>query len=539
MGNVSTEGSNSGVTNEGTVEGFISTKGSNSGVTNSGTVEGAIETLGANSDITNSGTVGTFILAGVGGASSDVPNEGSDVTNEGTVGKFIFTEGHEAVVTNSGIVEGGIVTLGANSDITNSGTVGRGKAADDMYDLLGDGIYIKGADSTLILQRGSVIQGIISFEGSGSQTLTVANGQSVNLTFVNAPNNINSNGAPFAEQGTTVAVVDPTGLAAIDNAVSDLQGGIFGAVASRLDGSSSGVASLVGYADGAAVRIRPVAATPRDGEGGASWWFKGFGGYRDLDGSGSAVGADHAFGGTVMGVDGWVNSDLRLGTFAGLSFGRLEVDHNAQDIDTAGYFAGIYGRYGGHIDFTLTGGITDHDSERLVANNLVAGGLETTQADYYGYFIAPEVTMRTGAMTLGPVTVKPSLRARYSYLHLESYDESGSTADLSVEDRDIHTFDGRFALGVPLIEAPARLLELRAGIDSRVILGGADVEGTLLGQSLSFDPGGDEASVGGFVGAHYEERIWNNTFLFISTELGTGTETRFRADAQAGLQIAF
>ncbi|MCP4996434.1 MAG: autotransporter outer membrane beta-barrel domain-containing protein, partial [Gammaproteobacteria bacterium] len=276
-------------------------------------------------------------------------------------------------------------------------------------------------------------------------------------------------------------------------------------------------------------------SSPYDG----SWWLKGFGGYRDLDGSGTSVDSKNRFGGAMMGFDRKGGGDTTLGLFVGLSRGELEVDYNAQDIETTSYFAGIYGRYGDNLSFAITGGITGHDSDRYVANNLVAGGIETAKTDYDGYFVAPEVTFSMDAIAFGSIKVKPSIRARYTYFNIDGYAESGTASNLTVEDRDGHTLDGRLQLAFPIRSEPGLNFELRAGVDGRVATGDRDVDATLLGQALSFSPGGEESSVSVFIGGHYIKRLSANSSLFFAAEIGSGNETSIRADVQAGINVVF
>jgi len=80
---------------------------------------------------------------------------------------------------------------------------------------------------------------------------------------------------------------------------------------------------------------------------------------------------------------------------------------------------------------------------------------------------------------------------------------------------------------------------VRAGVDGRIALGNDKVTGTLLNQSLKFDPGGRDASVSGFWGLQMTNAIADNLQSFSSVEVGVGTEEKFRAGVQIGIKLAF
>ena len=521
------------LTNSGTItvnlRGVLATTITN--LTNSGTITGSSRGVQATTTITNLTNSGTIT-----GNSNDgvLASTITNLTNSGTI-----TGGDEGVeantitnLTNSGTIRGGNKGVEASTitKLTNSGTI---------IGTVREAILEFGVGNTLLtLLPGSNIQGLVDL-GGGVNTLNVGNGLNTVTTFTAALPTIITNGAPFATQGTTVAVVDPTFLSLADNLVSDLASSIFSSVTSRLNEAGNGVLGLGAQAlDGTGLNVTPVAATPGDARG---FWLKGFGGVRKIDGSGPSVDAEHLFGGFVFGVDGESVPGLRLGLFAGLSAGHVDTEFAAQEIAIDSYFAGVYGRHeadGWWLDFAVTGGVSEHDTQRLVANNLVPGGIERADGDYDGYFISPEVTVGTRGDFLGH-TVKPSFRARYVGAWFEDYTETGTAAPLSVDDRDVHVAEGRLQLGFMLTEGPAHGFELRIGVDGRVFLGDENVDATLFAQSLSFDPGGHDESLSGFIGGHFYDQVTESVQIFAGAEFGTGTEVDFRADAQAGVRISF
>lgn len=219
----------------------------------------------------------------------------------------------------------------------------------------------------------------------------------------------------------------------------------------------------------------------------------------------------------------------------------MDTQFDAQSITAESYFAGLYGHHQmdrWSLDFALTAGFSDHETSRDVANNQVAGGIEIAQASYDGYFIAPEITLGTDLSLMGHI-VRPSLRTGYVGTWFGSYIETGTVAPLSVNERQVHVLENRFQLAVVVSEDANHAVELRTGVDSQLILGGAKIDASLLEQGLSFDPGGDDASLSGFIGADFSAQIADNVAIFASAELGTGTQVSLRADVQIGARISF
>ncbi len=552
---INSEGGDAVITNGGSVSTTgvgawgIRSNGDDATITNSGSIstEGtsafgiALDVSDA-TVVSNSGLIITDGISSYGILSGDsddvvITNDGKiSTTQQSAHGVFSTSTSDDTLFINRGAISvagvsaNGAYLAGTNAEMINSGHIASSQA---------DAILFSAADNRLTLLPGSVLEGGLTF-GGGSDTLVVENGLSIASTFDKAPDILDTRGAPFVVSGTLVAVVDTTGFSALNNTFSDLAGGISNTLGSRLSETANGSAGLnhttTGLNSGDEMRISSANDSAPDG---GSWWLKGFGGYRDLNGSGTSVDSKNRFGGAMMGFDRKGGGDTTLGLFVGLSRSELEVDYNAQDIETTSYFGGIYGRYGDNLGFAITGGITGHDSDRHVANNLVAGGIETAKTDYDGYFVAPEVTFSMDAIAFGSIKVKPSIRARYTYFNIDGYAENGTASNLTVEDRDGHTLDGRLQLAFPIRSEPGLNFELRAGVDGRVSNGDRDVDATLLGQALSFDPGGEESSFSVFIGGHYIKRLSPNSSLFVAAEVGFGNETNIRADVQAGVNVVF
>jgi Autotransporter beta-domain len=534
FGNIFANGPNSEVINSGTVVDSIFGNEDNNSVTNSGSVGGSIGTAGINAFVSNTGSVGEAL-------SSQRPN--SPIFNSGTVGFGIFTSGPESPIVNSGSVDFRIATSGDNNAVTNSGSVGSGDAR--------DGILVQGLNPTLTLLPGSIIQGVLEMSVNGTRTLNVGNGLSVANTFVvgfgpfgdlgGLPTTINTFGAPFAVSGNQIAVVDPTTLAMQDEVVVDLTNGIANSVFSALKASRTGQGAGPAGSQPQFVTSPGLAASGSP-ETAVRYWAKSFGSRRNQDGPSPTVDADHWVAGTVSGVDARMMSNVRAGGFLGGSTGEVEHEFGTQETEIDSLFGGVYaGTQTGSIaiDFAIMSGWTDHDRERQVANNLAPNGLETARADYDGFFVAPElaVSVETG---LGLV---PSARVRYVNYQLDGFQESGAADNFSVGDRDLEILQGRFQVAMPIVtsgsDSSYTSIEPYVGVEVRSILSGDTIDAVLLGQTLSFDPGGEDDVTSIYAGVYSSARIASNVELFANAEFNIEDDDAYRYGGNIGAKVTF
>ncbi|MEP3599859.1 MAG: autotransporter outer membrane beta-barrel domain-containing protein [Stappiaceae bacterium] len=541
------------ITNSGTISTTIENAyaiqvgGASTSVTNSGIINTAaqsahgVQAFGASTTIRNTGSINTVgaqahgiqLLAGA--TSSSVFNGGT-VKTTGKRAHGIEAISAGSVITNTGsiVTEAeeaiGISALGTNGQTFNSGRI---KSTDFA-------VVIEGANSILTLQPGSVIEGKIQFDnGTPTQTLAVENGLSINKTLTGVvPGTINPNGAPMAISGTQVAVVDPTNLSTQDEQLADLTGGISSALQNRLSGvrnNSTGTVATSGPFDTALSPVDP----------GHPFWIEGFGSYRQQEASSPAVETQQWVGGFVIGADDLLRDNLRAGFFGGAAWGGVEADFNSQDTDSQSFFVGSYAsllKAGLIFDLALTVGYSDFDQERSVANNLVAGGLETATADFSGWFVSPELTVTKPTVILGR-RLEGSLALRYAGLFLDSYTESGTTAPLTVDNRDVHIGVARLQLAAPFeslnADGSAFRYKVKAGVEARTNFGGDTIDGALLGQNISFNPGGDDNTLGGYVGLSGEYDTGGGLVLSASTEGLIDTTGSYQFSGRAGVKFRF
>ena len=130
---------------------------------------------------------------------------------------------------------------------------------------------------------------------------------------------------------------------------------------------------------------------------------------------------------------------------------------------------------------------------------------------------------------------------RYAGLYLDGYDETGSSANLSVEDRDVNIFDARAELAYSFTahegEGGTLRQVARIGVDG-TFTDAEGIDATLLGQALSFNAE-DKDGARGYIGFDAVYAMGNGASLTLATEAGYDTNDAFTAEANAGLNWAF
>lgn len=538
---------NNSVTNNGTInagDNGIEADDNNT-ISNSGQINATDDGINAdnNNTISNSGTIISTTEHGV-----DVDNN-STIINTGTIISRV-NDGiliNNGTVSNSGLIQGvtGIDNSNNGPDdltVTNSGTIiGTG----------GNAILFRTGNDTLTLQPGSNIQGAINF-GGGTDTLNVENGLSIVSTFTNGPEVLNVNGAPFARVSNQIAVIDPTLFSVSDEIVTDLTNGIHNAIHGRLGRFGRG--GFPGSSSLTALRAARMSLGARDASlsdddvttesAGLQGWAHGFGAYRDQDGDGVFRDTRHTTAGLVSGVDKLIARNTVAGLFIGGSISRVEHRQGTQDEDVDSFFVGAYARATvGRLafDLMLTGGLTAHERDRQVANNLAVGGLQTARADYDGMFISPEIAISYHQRWTRTIAFQPSVRLRYTGLFLDGYAETGAADNFTVSDRDIHQLQGRLQFAFPMqyaFEGKRIRFVPRFGIAARSIDGDDTINASLLGQSIVFDHGGDDDIMSGFAGADLTIQYGDSLTVFSTLEANVDDDSHHLV-GHVGVRIKF
>ncbi|MCY6380981.1 autotransporter outer membrane beta-barrel domain-containing protein [Hoeflea prorocentri] len=484
-----------------------------------------IRSDGENAMVINYGTVNgdsQGVVVGIhairsGGASSVVANYGTLLSQD----DGIFYVGDNAVISNYGVIKPGgwgIGSQGDSSKIINAGTILAGN---------GDGaINLVGMESELILQPGSVLVGDIAFFGI-SETLTLDPGHNLVLRYQGAFSNLNTSMPVIHDSGDMMIYsVDPTGFALSQSFIQTMAGAVHETVRSGSASDSSTGSAVFGFDNAGSDQ----AAENRSG------WVAAFGGYQTQNGLGAVTGGNQAYGGITTG-GGIDDGERSIGAFLGSSYSQLKTDAGSQEIDAASFLGGLYFAHPFGETFRITGsvlgGYTRFNSDRIIANNTIAGGLETAVADYSGYVISPSVTL---AHTLTERT-EVSIGGYYAGLFIDGYNETGSSTNLTVSSRDIHIaavrLQARYLAYQQQTNKGHLTVETWAGVDGNFLLGGDAVGVQLAGTPLSFPATFAKASAIGFAGIGF-----NHTPSIGNWSVNTSLEGRFGTEGYAEITAA-
>lgn len=556
-------------------------------ISNWGVIEGdiAILTVGTLGLVANSGdifgsdngiealNIGTLINLGL------IDSFGDAIDVDGGTG----TNDETSVITsliNHGTIRGNDdgIDVGTLTRLINTGTIiggfegytdGSGIAAAVITEIVNSGLIMTGGDiniehaieeriagdTSLTLNAGSILIGLIDL-GGGVNTLNIGAGRSLNSRFdsddgaatlpvlgILAGHLVAIDGSSTQRQ---IVAVDLSAFASFDDALSALTSRFGGAVQARQAALRSDPA--LGFAAGD--MAAPDHLSPN------RFWIEGFGAYRH--GQSDRIGGDFdsLTGGLVAGVDVPLDALTSMGVMAGLAASTSENEINTQTTDATSFYAGVYAStqaMGLAWDAALTIGHTSYEAERVTANNLVGGGLETAHADFGGWFINPQVTMTrevanplAGQIFHGfaaTTALEQILTLSYAGLFLDGYTETGTTNPLTLDDRSVHVASARAAVALPFerVEADGALTTLRliGGVEARTQFGDDTVSGTLLGQAVSSTLDDDDFAAGAFLGFSAEHQTTNGLTAYADAEALLETDMSFQLSANVGLRIAF
>jgi hypothetical protein len=539
------------VTNSGTISGVLrGISVTTANVTNSGTISGGDFGISATTaNVTNSGTISS-VLRGISATTANVTNSGT--ISGGDFGISATT----ANVTNSGTISGVLRGISATTaNVTNSGTISGSTAALQ---------FIGGGADTLTLLPGSRIIGPIILGGGGARVNFRTGSQ--NLTFDTLAGATVTSTLPFVVSGNRVVTIDPAPFAVAGTMLGDFSRSI-SAVVPMFDSlpSTPGGAPLAfappapvfspafdhipGLSAYAADHVAFKAPTVTHADG-TTFWARGFGGQRIQQADGVVLRNVSNFFGGAMGMDKAVSPNLRIGGFIGAGSTRSSIELNSGDTDSNLGFGGLYARYlwgASFLHAAVQGGGSRNDTTRNnINNNLVAGGLETAKASYNGWYASSELTLghriALGHALGAQHTLTPSVQVRYLYGSFGSYTETGSTANLTVNDQTVQTLEERAELKLTrstlLNSYSALLIHLTGGALGVQRVGGNTVNAVLLGQEIPFATPGKDDVWGGYGGLGMEFRH-AQVAVFGSAEYLALNDDSSVVSGKAGLRVAF
>ena len=519
--------STANVNNSGTVTG--GTRGINALVTanviNSGSITGGNYGIVANTaNVTNSGSITGAAFSGVyTDNTATVTNSGSitgsdygirastaNVTNSGTIiggGRGISAD--TATVANSGNISGGIdgVSLITTGNIINSGTIVGTNGTAIRFNANGTA-----ASDSLSILPGARFGGLVNF-GGGADKVSFGPGSWIldTANFNAALSTVTTSGNAYVVTPIRIIVADLSGFGTMNRAVMDITGWIasvlpdtpvfepvrnsanaFAAIESaapRFDHAFGTVSEAMVVGAMAFAPTIPVfkggAVSDRNGN---SVWAKGFGGRREQTTDGNFIGGVTLGYGGAIGYDRQITPDTKLGGFIGGSTNETALDLNAGRFDTDTLFGGLYARnsFGAtFLDLALIGGKLNNESKRNIGSGLT---FETASASYDGWFVNPSLALGHRFAFDHGVTVTPALKVRYVAAQFDGYTETGSSANLTVGDRNMQAFEERAEITLANTHAfnnGSRLgIRVTGGVLAQQRTGDASVNIALVGQNF-------------------------------------------------------
>ena len=416
------------------------------------------------------------------------------------------------------------------------------------------------SDSLTVLP-GARFGGLIDF-GGGADTVNFGPGSwIINIdNFDTGLSTITAGGNPYVVTANQIITADLSSFGAMNRAVMDITGWIASVLpeAPVIDAAQSGGANAFAAIESAAPRFDdvfaalpasalPYAPTPVFKGGAVSdafgnrYWAQAFGGRREQDTDTNFIGSvTQGFGGAI-GFDGQVTANTRLGVLFGGSSNETRMRLNAGATDTDTLFGGIYSRTllgAGFLDLAVIGGSLDNSSKRNIGGGLA---METASASYDGWFVNPMLTLGHRIALPHNLTLTPALKLRYVAAHFDGYAESGSSANLTVADRDFQAWEERAELTLASVQhfgGSRIVMRGTIGALAQQQTGNSNVNVALVGQNfISAIPGKD--NLFGFYGGAGFDWQTGRVALFASGEVTALNDNSTAFAGKGGMRVAF
>lgn len=569
------------LSNTGTISGGVSAANANLvDINNSGTMSGSthglyfgglIEGTVANSGMISGGLYGIqtsyndrlsmtssgTISGGLTGVS--IENSGSfSFVNSGTISGGInglVTDNVTAAsIVNSGKISAeryGIYIGGGSATITNSGTISGGTAA----------VRFSNDGNTLNILSGAVFDGGVDYNdtidnvanfGTGSYSVAVSNyARSYNTVSLNNSHqtlvmDLAMANADIGNGHIQVVDVSSTSMDSAVRGYTNSIGNVLGSILSIDVGSSAGGSSepastgALGYAEekkptGAAAAVQKLGDDTAVDRYGNLFWIRAFGG-QTFDNAKDTSSTNY---GVAAGVDRQFDEG-RFGVLAG--YGRIinKADDGSGKTTGNTGFGGVYVRKdvgGVTLDASLIAGGIDNDSRREIF------GSDPARGSFTGWYVSPEIAMSQKHEFAPGWTFTPSAKLRYTAGFYEGYTETGSTQNITYEDRTSNTLEGilegKITNRNELANGMKANVSFSAALVDTLSLGSSDMNASLSGTDFTVSAIGNRNLIGGRFGLSGDVQLNQQTTVYSGITLGTYSSDIGSWSANAGVKVKF
>ena len=330
------------------------------------------------------------------------------------------TSSDRIVAGGKAILGGGSVTLALENSPTLLSQTEAQSLIGRQYSILQAAGGIQGQFGR-ILPNYLFLGGNLDYAANGVQLDVVRN----DATFASTGATRNQRAvAAAAEQlgaGNPVyeSVLRSDSLATAQQGFQQLSGEVYPAIGAMLINDSRQVRDAVGE------RLRHVPVT-----GESNVWLKALGAWGNTDSRSETAGATTSLGGLLMGVDGALDEQTRVGLVAGYSDSSLSMGrgtHSSASVDS--YHLGAYaGREWGDWRLSVGGAYSWHRGD--VKRDLQYGEVSGKQKAKLDARSAQLFTEAAYRVQLQPLALEPFANLAYVHLDSDSFHEKGDAAAL-------------------------------------------------------------------------------------------------------------
>ena len=481
----------------------------------------------------NGGTLN--VTGSLSGSATEVTMRGGQLVNSGTISGSTY----------------GVELATTGNVVSTSGSISGGTAA----------IFFGAGNNTLNISPTATFNGLVDYNntqnnttsfGAGSYRIAAARYDDLHnvIALNNASQTVILDNANLPSNGYINVVAIPAAsreASQYTSSVSDVIGSILSLDVARPDQISVGGSTISALQYGEDRRetqegkaVRMLGDNAAVDNYGNLFWTRTFGGLRYQPSGDGDYSSHTSHVGVISGVDHLFEA-YRLGFFAGAGTVRTDAGDSASLMRGNTGFLGLYGavELGGlQWNASITGGGIENMASRSINN-----GTETASGDFTGWYVSPEVAVSRSYQVAPGWQLTPSFKTRYTGAYYESYDESGSSQNLSYGARQSHSIDGRLQVELKYKTVmpsglPAAITATAALSDTQY-LGSETLRARLDNNEFTVSNTGDKNVLGATLGVGFDAMISERTAIYGGIDGSLYSDDSVAASGRLGLKVAF